>query len=748
MRSLLLASAVMILGFASGAAAHDVPASFADLAARLLPSVVNVASTQPASSPGGDQSGGDQSGGDQSGGDQSGGNQPDGDQSGGGGAAVPDSGAGGGGNTAADAAPPLDKSFEQFLHSAQGPGSPDVTTGGDQMQSLGSGFIIDPSGLIVTNNHVIAGARSMSVILSDGTALPATLVGRDPQNDIALLRVHPPHPLQAVHFGASRKTRIGDWVIAIGNPYGLGGTVTAGIISARGRDLQEDGSSDYIQTDAAINRGNSGGPLFDMDGDVIGINTAIYSPSGGSVGIGFAIPSDEVAAVVDQLRLYGKPRHGWIGVQVMGVTPDIAAALKLPQVSGVVVATVAAGSPAASAHLRPGDVILDFGGHPVGSMQLLPRLVQESPVGQPVAVGYWRDGRAAEASMTVADEPAAPSPAARSTPPAAPAPMVALGLSLSDSDAGAHSQVQYSGRHRWRRHHRGCGGQRRGPAGTFSGRRHPADRRHAGRPCAGCDERDRRPQAGAAGRGPHARPGDRCGPVGEFHDRVEARPAQARPAQARPASGFQIGIPVEEVEPGLVQILARRMALREFVDLVGRGLIGRAQQAEAAFAQGLAALEEIVPLAAGHDIVPDRGAAAAAGNDMVEGQFLRRQAVTAILAAETVPQEDVVAGEGHVLALVIALERDDGGDWEGVIGRADLGLVIDDRADPVLQDGDQGILPWPDRKRAPAERLHVRIQHKGLEAGRNMAHRISPIDRMRIGSGGEPETRIWSGSKP
>lgn len=429
MRVLLLASAVMILCAAPAAMAHDVPQGFADLAAQLLPSVVNVASTQPASSTGGDQTDGDQSGGGaQSGGGDSGGAQAGRDS------LAPATGATSADATTSDtAAPPIDKSFEQFLHSAEGPGSPDVTSSGDQMQSLGSGFIIDSSGLIVTNNHVIDGARSMSVILSDGTSLPATLVGRDTQDDIALLRVYPPHPLQAVHFGSSRKARIGDWVIAIGNPYGLGGTVTAGIISARGRDLQEDGSTDYIQTDAAINRGNSGGPLFDMQGAVIGINTAIYSPSGGSVGIGFAIPSDEVAAVVQQLRRYGKPRRGWIGVQVMGVTPDIAAALKLPETAGVVIATVAPGSPAAMAHLAPGDVILDFDGHPVGSMKMMPRLVQESSVGETVAVDYWRNGTVAKADLRVADEPAAPAPtAAAPKKPDQPEPVAALGLTLSD----------------------------------------------------------------------------------------------------------------------------------------------------------------------------------------------------------------------------------------------------------------------------------------------------------------------------
>jgi serine protease Do len=431
MRSVLLASAFLLIGSAAGAAAHGVPPGFADLAAQLLPSVVNVASTESAATGNGDSGAG------------SGGGKvmPDGSSTDGGG--PPDSGPSGGASGSASASPPssasapsVDKSFQQFLSSAEGPGSPDSSTSGDQMQSLGSGFIVDPSGLIVTNNHVIDGAQSMSVILSDGTSLPATLVGRDMLNDIALLRVHPAHPLKAVHFGPSRLARIGDWVIAIGNPYGLGGTVTAGIISARGRDLQEDGSSDYIQTDAAINRGNSGGPLFDMSGEVVGINTAIYSPSGGSVGIGFAIPSDEVSAVVDQLRLYGKPRRGWMGVQVQAVTPDIAMALGMSETIGAMVATVASGSPAAEAHLRPGDVILDFNGRVVPDMKSLPRMVQDSGVGDPAQVDYWRSGHQAHATLVIADEPAVPAAPTLPKPPPptppAPAAVAGLGLTLSD----------------------------------------------------------------------------------------------------------------------------------------------------------------------------------------------------------------------------------------------------------------------------------------------------------------------------
>jgi serine protease Do len=346
--------------------------------------------------------------------------------------------------------PPVDKSFQEFLNSAEGPGSPDAANGGDQMQSLGSGFIIDPSGLIVTNNHVIDGAESMSVILSDGTSLPATLVGRDTQNDIALLRVHPDHPLTAVHFGPSRKARIGDWVIAIGNPYGLGGTVTAGIISARGRDLDEDGSSDYIQTDAAINRGNSGGPLFDMSGEVIGINTAIYSPSGGSVGIGFAIPSDEVSAVVEQLRHYGKPRRGWMGVQVQDVTPDIAMALGMPDATGAMVATVAPGGPASHAHLRPGDVILGFDGRIVPDMKSFPRMVEDSGVGDAAVIDYWREGHQQSTTLTIADEPAAPAAAPAPKPPPPPAPpapasVAGLGLTLSDLTPSLQSKFNIAG---------------------------------------------------------------------------------------------------------------------------------------------------------------------------------------------------------------------------------------------------------------------------------------------------------------
>ena len=443
MRSLLLATSFALMASAATARAHDVPAGFADLAAQLLPSVVNIASTESGSAANAESDGGSSGGGATPGSD-AGGSADDG-SSGSGSPPPGQTTAAASASPAAAALPPVDRSFQSFLNSAEGPGSPDASGNGDQMQSLGSGFIIDSSGLIVTNNHVIDGAETMSVILADGTSLPATLVGRDTVNDIALLRVHPEHPLTAVHFGPSRSARIGDWVIAIGNPYGLGGTVTAGIISARGRDLDEDGSSDYIQTDAAINRGNSGGPLFNMSGQVVGINTAIYSPSGGSVGIGFAIPSDEVAAVVAQLRLYGKPRRGWMGVQVQNVTPDIAAALGMPDAIGAMVAFVAPDGPAARAHLQPGDVILGFDGRMVSDMKSFPRMVEDSGVGDAAVVDYWRGGHQDSATLTIGDEPVPPAtpPAPKPAPPPAPpapASVAGLGLTLSDLTPGLQSK--------------------------------------------------------------------------------------------------------------------------------------------------------------------------------------------------------------------------------------------------------------------------------------------------------------------
>ena len=217
---------------------------------------------------------------------------------------------------------PMEEFFEEFFKNHRGHGDADRMP--RRINSLGSGFIIDASGLVVTNNHVIADADEINVILNDGTKLPAELVGKDSKSDLALLRVHPDKPLKAVKFGDSDKLRLGEWVVAIGNPFSLGGTVTAGIVSARNRDINSGPYDNYIQTDAAINRGNSGGPLFNLNSEVVGVNTAIISPSGGSIGIGFAVPSNSALAVIDQLRQFGETRRGWLGVRIQQVTDDIA----------------------------------------------------------------------------------------------------------------------------------------------------------------------------------------------------------------------------------------------------------------------------------------------------------------------------------------------------------------------------------------------------------------------------------------
>src|SRR5476651_2465135 len=243
--------------------------------------------------------------------------------------------------------------------------------------SLGSGFIIDPSGLVVTNNHVIADADEITVILADDTSLKAEVVGKDLKTDLALLRVKTDKQLTAVPFGDSDLMKVGDWVLAIGNPFGLGGTVTAGIVSARARDIQQGPYDDFIQTDASINRGNSGGPMFNMSGEVVGINTAIFSPSGGSIGIGFAIPSALASPVVAQLKDFGKPRRGWLGVKIQGVTDEIAESLGLDKARGALVASVTDKGPAEAAGIQPGDIVLTFDGKDVTDMKRLPRIVAE-----------------------------------------------------------------------------------------------------------------------------------------------------------------------------------------------------------------------------------------------------------------------------------------------------------------------------------------------------------------------------------
>jgi len=389
-RALLGAAALSVPMVMAPAAAmaRGAPDSFADLAGQLLPTVVNIATTQTLKPAAGET-------------------------------AMPDLPPGS----------PLADLFRDFLKQNNAP---------RHVTSLGSGFIIDPSGLIVTNNHVIEDADQITVTLNDGTTLPAKLIGRDEKTDLALLRVKPKSPLPAAHFGNSDKARVGDWVIAIGNPFGLGSTVTAGIVSARNRDISAGPYDDFIQTDAPINRGNSGGPLFDMDGDVVGVNSAIFSPSGGSVGIGFSIPSNLAQDVIDQLRKYGVTKRGWIGVRIQQVTQDIAEGMGLSSASGALVAEVTDAGPADKAGLKNGDVIVGFDGKSIPDSRTLPRVVADTPVGKTVGIDILRGGKKQTLHLQVGklkdddDTPvakAAPAPK-KSLPPK----LSRLGLSLASID--------------------------------------------------------------------------------------------------------------------------------------------------------------------------------------------------------------------------------------------------------------------------------------------------------------------------
>ncbi|HUZ63190.1 MAG TPA: DegQ family serine endoprotease [Acetobacteraceae bacterium] len=406
---------VLVMLFAAPAFARGVPSSFADLAAKLLPSVVNISSTETLAA----------------------------------GAHMPNM---------PGVAPgsPFEKFLHQFLKD-HGQGNKGGGNGGnnngnrgpEKLQKLGSGFIIGASGIIVTNNHVIDHANTIKVTLHDGSTFTAKLLGHDDTTDLAVLKISAGHPLPFVSFGDSAKARIGDWVLAIGNPYGLGGSVSAGIVSARGRNIQQGPYDDFIQTDAAINRGNSGGPLFNMDGQVIGINTAIYSPSGGSIGIGFAIPADLAKVVVAQLRQYGKARRGWLGVRIQSVTPDIAAALGLPHAEGALVAGVIDGGPAAGAKIASGDVILRFNNAPVQDMHSLPRMVAETAIGSTVPVEVWHKGKSVTLQIKLTQMPAEPTLAALATPPKpkpAPAPslpeIAGLGLHLAPLSPALRDKYQ------------------------------------------------------------------------------------------------------------------------------------------------------------------------------------------------------------------------------------------------------------------------------------------------------------------
>ena len=380
---------VLVLAGALPALAKAPPASFADLAAKLLPSVVNISTTQKVQADGG--------------------NRPE----------IPRFAPGS----------PFERFFREFFDRQQQSPIPR-----QRVTSLGSGFVIDAAGVIVTNNHVIAEADKIAVILSDKTRLEAKVIGRDAKTDIALLRVDPGgKQLQPLGFGDSDGTRVGDWVIAIGNPFGLGGTVTAGIVSARQRDINSGPYDDFIQTDASINRGNSGGPMFNLAGEVIGINTAIFSPTGGSVGIGFAIPSNLAKPIVGQLLKYGRARRGYLGVRIQTVTDEIAQGLDLPSASGALVTNLSEDGPAARAKLEVGDVILSFDGKPIDEMRSLPRIVAETAVGREVEVVVWRKGGKKTLKATLGEFPEDEPRVASRTPAQRPraATVESLGLDLA-----------------------------------------------------------------------------------------------------------------------------------------------------------------------------------------------------------------------------------------------------------------------------------------------------------------------------
>ncbi|MGF1560613.1 MAG: Do family serine endopeptidase [Geminicoccaceae bacterium] len=274
-----------------------------------------------------------------------------------------------------------------------------------EASSLGSGFVIDPEGFVVTNNHVVGEADEITVIFNDESSYEAELIGRDPKTDLALLKIERDEPFPHVDWADSDTVRVGNWMVAIGNPFGLGSTVTAGIISARGRDIRAGPYDDFLQVDAAINRGNSGGPSFNIDGQVIGVNTAIFSPSGGNVGIGFAIPSNLARPVIDSLKRFGRVKRGWLGVRIQTVTDDIAESLGLPGSEGALVAAITPDGPADAGGIRQGDVILQFDNKTVDRMRSLPRIVAETEIDKEVDVLIWRDGEEITLQVAVGEFP-------------------------------------------------------------------------------------------------------------------------------------------------------------------------------------------------------------------------------------------------------------------------------------------------------------------------------------------------------
>jgi len=318
-------------------------------------------------------------------------------------------------------------------------GRPAPKQKGPKAIGLGSGFIIDPSGLVVTNNHVVENADTITVVLTNGDELPGKLVGRDEKTDLAVIRVKAGRDLPTVSWGDSDKVLVGDWAVAIGNPFGLGGTVTAGIVSARGRNIHSGPYDDFIQVDAAINRGNSGGPLFDQDGQVVGINTAIYSPSGGNVGVGFAIPANQARDIVAQLIKSGSVERGWLGVGIQPVTKEVAESLGITDAKGALVASVMDNSPAAAAGLKPGDVILRFGSTEIDKLRDLTTAVASTVPGAKADVVVWRNGSEKTLAVSTGRMPAEKVAAGETqtgTESGASTELAGLGLSAAPGDDG------------------------------------------------------------------------------------------------------------------------------------------------------------------------------------------------------------------------------------------------------------------------------------------------------------------------
>ncbi len=327
---------------------------------------------------------------------------------------------------------PFDDFFDKFFKQRGLDGAPSHAR---KSQSLGSGFVIDASGIVITNNHVVGEAQDIVVIFTDGRKLKAKVIGKDAKVDVAVLKVEGDKPFKTVAFGDSDKVRVGDGVMAVGNPFGLGETVTAGILSARNRDIESGPYDDFLQTDASINKGNSGGPLFNMKGEVVGINTAILSPSGGSIGIGFSTPSDTVGPVIEQLRQFGETRRGWLGVRIQAVDESIAESLSMASPRGALIAGIDPAGPAKPAGLMTGDVIVKFDGRDIKESRDLPRAVASTPVGKEVDVLLLRDKLEKTLKVVVGrledGEKKAAEAAAPAEPKAETKAMAALGLELS-----------------------------------------------------------------------------------------------------------------------------------------------------------------------------------------------------------------------------------------------------------------------------------------------------------------------------